>query len=362
MRTFEGVLSKIPAATFAWRSPSNIALIKYWGKREGQVPQNPSLSMTLQNAYTEMILSYEKCSGTAQEKISLEFLFEGKQNPQFAKRIGAFLLSLLPTYPFLANVHLNISSRNSFPHSAGIASSASSMSALALCLCSMERHLCGTLTNEEDFFRKASALARLASGSACRSLYGGWVLWGAHDDFPGSSQEVGIALKTPIHERFQQWQNAILVVQASPKEVSSSQGHGMMVNHPFAEPRYQLANERMKTLVKALETGDVELVAQIVEGEAMMLHALMMSSQPYFLLIRPQTLLLLEKIRQFRHSQGMPVTFTLDAGPNVHLLYPLQVKEKVEEFIVRELIPLCENGLWIKDEIGHGPRPLKIIF
>ncbi len=129
-----------------WQSPSNIAIVKYWGKHGQQLPRNPSISFTLQAAYTETELSYVPRE-TAGEEISLDFFFEGQAQPAFAQKIVKFLgaLATEEILPFLTQFHLTIHSANSFPHSAGIASSASSMSALALCLCSMEQELFGTL-------------------------------------------------------------------------------------------------------------------------------------------------------------------------------------------------------------------------
>ena len=118
-----------------WRSPSNIAIIKYWGKHGVQLPRNPSISFTLNNAFTDMTLSYQAKS-KPDGKISLDFEFEERDKiEKFRQKIVAFLETQLPVFPFLIDFDLKIESSNSFPHSAGIASSASSMSALALCLC-----------------------------------------------------------------------------------------------------------------------------------------------------------------------------------------------------------------------------------
>ena len=106
-----------------------------------------------------MELQYEPKSDDG--KISLSFEFEGKTNQPFADKIERFLIKILDQFPILSAFHLVIKSENSFPHSTGIASSASSMSALALCLCSMEQNETGNLSQKEDFFQKASTIARL---------------------------------------------------------------------------------------------------------------------------------------------------------------------------------------------------------
>ena len=114
------------------RSPSNIAIVKYWGKHGNQLPNNPSISFTLNNCYTETKVIYSKSENP--NEIEMDFYFEGKENQAFKNKIEKFLQANKEHFTFLNGLHLNIESHNSFPHSSGIASSASSMSALILCL------------------------------------------------------------------------------------------------------------------------------------------------------------------------------------------------------------------------------------
>jgi diphosphomevalonate decarboxylase len=158
------------------QSPSNIALVKYWGKRPIQLPQNPSISFSLSTSKTKMEISYIQTKSRTEDFVDL--YFEDKLNPAFGQKIQKYLLSITKYLPFLSRFKLEIKSNNTFPHSSGIASSASSMSALALNLCLLERKLFGTLIEERDFLAKASFLARLASGSASRSVYAGFTIWG----------------------------------------------------------------------------------------------------------------------------------------------------------------------------------------
>jgi len=112
----------------------------------------------------------------------------------------------------------------------------------------------------------------------------------------------------------------------------------------------------MKTI---LENGDVAEFIKIVESEALTLHAMMMTSMPYYILMKPNTLEIINSIWKYRNATGIPVCFTLDAGANVHVLYPQNVKEKVLEFITKELIGYCENSQYICDEIGTGSERIK---
>jgi len=341
-----------------WQSPANIALVKYWGKKGHQIPANPSISFTLNNAYTEMSLQWET-KPTASDNVDLTFYFEGKENPKFRQKIGDFLQTCLNEYSFLKELKLVIHSENSFPHSAGIASSASSMSALALCLCSLEKIFLGTLQTESEFFHKASFLSRLASGSASRSVYGGLVTWGKIPGLDYTGDEVASPLQTPIHENFRNYQDAVMVVSRGEKATSSRAGHALMDAHPFKEARYAQAYQNIKDIIKAIETGDYETFGKITETEALTLHGLMMTSDPSVLLLQGNSLEIIHRLRTFRDHKRLPVCFTIDAGPNIHILYPAEVKKEVDSFIVNELSQFCESNYWIADKTGNGPKQLQ---
>ncbi len=340
--------------TITHKSPSNIALIKYWGKHGVQLPNNPSLSFTLTNAFTETKLEYKsKSEDESKSEISLEFWFEEQKNEKFEQKIHKFLESLLPTQPFLGFVHFKIYSKNSFPHSAGIASSASSMAALALCLCELEKVLLNTLQNEEEFYHKASFLARLGSGSAARSVYSTIPIttWGKTEFIKNSSDLFASPYSLPIHDIFQNYQDTILIVSAEEKSVSSRAGHALMENNPFAETRYELAHSNLKKLIIALEKGDTETFIEVVENEAFVLHALMMCSSPPFILMETGTLTIIKKIQKYRQESNVPICFTLDAGANVHVLYPKKYEKECIDFIENELKPFCVNGKYLKDQL-----------
>lgn len=341
------------ANKITWRCPSNIALVKYWGKRPIQVPANPNLSMTLSKAYTEMTM---EVTPIREGRPRLDFRFEGKERPGFEEKIDKYILSLLPEFPLLKSWHYKISSHNTFPHSTGIASSASSMGALGLCLASMMRNAQPHAMPDGDFYRLASRLARLASGSACRSVYGSYTIWGEEEGFPGTSDEFAIPLPGDVHPLFRDMQDAILVVSSREKEVSSRAGHALMEDHPYAAARYDMARRNVRLLVEAMKTGDAPEFIRITELEALNLHGLMMSSGKSYLLIEPGTIGIVQEIRRYREETGIPVCFTLDAGPNVHLLYPGQYREKVGAWITGSLTPFIENGRWIDDGIGQGPE------
>ena len=338
-----------------FKAPSNIALVKYWGKKGEQLPANPSISFTLTHCYTETSIDYERRSESSiasGDPFSFNFSFDGQPKPSFHPKISTFFERILPYLPFLKDYHFNIASHNSFPHSSGIASSASAMAALSVCLMKIAKEL-GETYAEEVFWQKASFLARLGSGSACRSVKGSIVVWGEHPAITGSSDEYGITYPLPVHEVFQNYQDTILLIDRGQKQVSSTVGHNLMHGHPFAEARFTQANENINQLISSFASGDIEHFMEIVESEALTLHAMMQTSIPYFILMRPNTLEVIQRIWQYRKDTKVPLCFTLDAGANVHLLYPKTSITEAKWFIEEELAQFCEGRLYIHDEVGQ---------
>ena len=339
-----------------WEAPSNIALVKYWGKFGAQYPKNPSMSFTLSKCVTQTSLAF-KPKENSSSSFSFDFIFEGKPTPSFHPKIEAFLERIELYTPFVKTHHLTIESNNSFPHSSGIASSASGMSALALGIMSIEKEINSEIS-EDYFFKKASFLARLGSGSAARSIQGPLVSWGLSDAIDGSSDLFGTPFRSKIHTVFQDYQDTILLIDKGQKNVSSSLGHDLMNNHHYATTRFDQARKNVEDLKSILANGDLTAFVSLVESEALTLHALMMASKPYFILMHPNTLHVLNKVWAYRKENKSALCFTLDAGANVHLLYPKSEREAVLKYIKGELSVYCQNNQFIEDQIGSGARKL----
>lgn len=342
--------------SLTWQSPSNIALVKYWGKHGIQLPDNPSLSLTLKNSVTVMELT--AVASKPGQGILSAFYFENQLNTAFAERFGTFIQSLHPIIPFLADLDIVIKSHNTFPHSAGIASSASGFSALALCICTLQQLYLEIPLDEKQFLQTASRIARLGSGSACRSVYPGYGAWGKTPIFTGSDDEWAISVNDDIHSGFEDLGDAVLLVSTFPKAVSSSRGHALMQHHPYRDARVAQASSNLQLLANSLRQGDWDTFIRITENEALSLHALMMSSSPGFIMMNQHTIDIIHRIRDFRQHASTPICFTLDAGPNVHLLYRKSDKSEIKHFIETELLAFCEDGRWIDDEAGNGPKRL----
>ena len=350
--------SNVEGGSVKWASPSNIALVKYWGKKENQIPENPSISFTLSYCKTITEITYSKRTGT---DFSFDIYFEGEKNEAFKPKIQTFFERIELYMPFLKDFHFNIETSNTFPHSSGIASSASGMSAIALCLMSIEQKLTKKQNESKEtlsyFNKKASFLARLGSGSACRSIEGELVVWGQNMSTL-SSDLYGVKFEGSVHQNFKNYQDTILLVDKGEKQVSSTVGHKLMYGHPFAKERFLQAHANLAKLTTILASGDLKEFVKIVESEALTLHAMMMTSMPYFILMKPNTLEIINKIWQFRAETNSNICFTLDAGANVHVLYPENEKENVLNFIKNDLVSFCQNGHYICDQIGKGANQI----
>lgn len=354
--------NSVEQISFTWQTPSNIALVKYWGKSEPQIPKNASISFTLSQSHTITTVEFKRkdASELNSESLSVDFelYFEGKKKDDFKPKIAKFFDRILAYCPYLLDYTLTIHSENSFPHSSGIASSASGMSAIAMCLMSLEQSLSEVELTDEFIHQKASFLARLGSGSASRSIEGPLVVWGEHPSIEGSSDLFGVPFAFEVHPIFNNYQDTILLVDKGEKQVSSTVGHNLMHNHPFAEQRFQQANDNLTKITSYFQNGDIDSFIRLVESEALSLHAMMLTSDPYFILMKPNTLEIINAIWSYRKETGSKVCFTLDAGANVHVLYPESEKESVLQFIENELAKFCQKNQYICDVTGLGAKKI----
>ena len=325
--------------------PSNIALIKYWGKYENQIPANPSISYTLNQCRT--ITEMEFAEG---ENFSVRLFLSGKEETKFAEKTAKYLAGIEKYLPWVLLGSFVIKTENTFPHSSGIASSASGFGALAKCLMALDKEISGEKSPEETL-QRASLLARLGSGSACRSLYNGLVVWGATPVVSGSADEYAVPYPvSEIHPIFRDFNDWVMLIHEGQKSVSSTVGHGLMNGNPYAQVRFAEAAKNFFTLQEILKNGDMDGFIKLVEHEALTLHAMMMVSDPAFILMQTGTLEIIHKVWDFRRETGLPLFFTLDAGANVHLLFPNDgQQERIKAFIETELLAYTQSGGVVKD-------------
>ncbi|MFN8499533.1 MAG: diphosphomevalonate decarboxylase [Anaerolineae bacterium] len=281
------------------RSNANIAFVKYWGTRDRRlnIPYNDSLSMNLSDAVTVTTAHFGDYPA---DSLVIDGHAAGAAQVARASRHLDHIRRLAGT-----DARARIVSRNSFPMGTGMASSAAGFAALTLAASAA----LGLDLSE----RELSALARLGSGSACRSIPGGFTLWHAGHDHASSFAET---IAPPDH-----WdlRDVTAVVSAAHKEVSSAQGHGLADTSPFLGARLADLPRRMNRVRAALAARDIEALGEELEAEAIALHVLAMTSRPPLLYWEPATLEIMQLCRQWR-AEGVAVYFTLDAGPNVHLM------------------------------------------
>ena len=333
--------------TIQVESPSNIALVKYWGKHGIQLPLNPSISFTLSKAKTITRLEWEPG-----DSFELIFLFDGQRKAEFEPKLHSFFQRISALAPEIVKGHFLIDSKNTFPHSSGIASSASAFSALAIGIAAILQQIRG---EESLSLQMASEMARLGSGSAARSVFAHASVWGRHESIRGSADEYGIGVGEELHPLFRNYRDTVLLIDSGTKSVSSTAGHALMNGHVFGKARIDQGFRNCSRMLQILRSGDIDAFIPLLEQEALTLHALMMSADQPYLLMRPGTVATIEAIRSYRSETGIPVSFTLDAGANVHLLFPEHEEQKVNKWVDEVLIEHCANG-YLCDVVGEGPQ------
>ncbi len=340
-----------------YKCPSNIALVKYWGKKaEGiQLPANASISFTLTDLCATTTIQATKTNEILTEAAFI-FELDGKLKPSFEPKIASFLRRIWNDYSVLHTHRLYIKSSNNFPHGAGIASSAAGFGALGLCLAHLQQEFSGNAFT--DFNAEASRIARLGSGSACRSLYGGLAIWGEIQEILETSDEHATAF-TQYHHEFNRWKDCVLLVDEGEKSVSSTQGHAQLDNNMYAQARYQAARLSMQKLLKAMQGNNIPQFINTVESEALQLHAMMMAGPMPYILFKPNTVAIIEKIWEFRSSSLLPLCFTLDAGANVHLLYDGAHEKEILNFVENQLLPYCSKNKYLCSALGGTPTQIK---
>lgn len=317
------------------RAGSNIAFIKYWGVADAQInlPLNNSISMTLADAHTTTTVEW--LLDTANDEITID----GRRlDEHAAERIVRHLDRLRS----LAGVTLRarVVSQNNFPMASGIASSASGFAALTVAGCA-------ALGLEMDATR-LSALARRGSGSASRSLFGGFVEWEqGHDD----ASSVAHQIATP-----ERWALAdiVAVVSGAAKAVSSEHGHTLAASSPLNDGRIASLPCALGEVRDAIAQCDLRLLGPIIERDALAMHAVMMTGTPSLIYWQPGTLEIIQAVRRWRQQDGLPVYFTIDAGPNVHVICEASNAAAVEQ---RLLQLACVQSI-IASKPGGAPQLL----
>lgn len=297
------------------RAPSNIALIKYMGKSDGNVPCNTSLSYALEGLYTEVTLrliekreeaSEENRTGTEEKEKSADFFENSSLSEPEVERFLKHLRYVKKLTNFGGQFY--VVSRNSFPMSAGIASSASSFAALTMCAFKAISDIRGIQMPSKEFMGDVS---RVGSGSSCRSFFSPWCIWRVEN---GASVIEKVDIPLELDHR-------LILVDTKAKEVLSSEAHRRVQTSLLMERRAERAEMRCEKLIAALRDVNWQEAYQICWEDFWDMHALFETSNPAFGYMLPKTLEVLRKVRSFWKEKGDGPIATVDAGPNVHLLW-----------------------------------------
>ncbi len=294
----------------------NIALIKYWGNRDNdlRLPANGNISMNLDGLFTRSTVTFSASSGTDSLRIS-----DNPVTGPSLERVSLFL-DLVRQMAGI-NECAEVVSENNFPIGTGIASSASAFSALALA----SSEAAGITLTE----RELSRLARRGSGSASRSIPGGFVEWYMGETDLDSYAE---SIAPPEH-----WDlvDCVAVVSTEHKKTGSIAGHPLAPTSPLQAARVADAPRRLDLCGKALMKRDFDALSAIVELDSNIMHAVMMTSNPGLFYWKPASIRVMESVREWR-KDGLQVMYTVDAGPNIHVISPREQSESVEKSL-REL-------------------------
>ena len=292
------------------RACANIAFIKYWGNRDHalRLPANASLSMNLDSLHATTTVRFD----ASLEADQLTLNGKHADGPTL-ERVAAHLDHVRRLASF--DTRAEVISENSFPMGTGIASSAAAFAALSLAASAA-----AGLTLSE---RELTTLARRGSGSASRSVPGGFVEWHAGDAHEASYAE---SIAPAEH-----WElvDLIAVISEEHKAVGSTAGHRLADSSPLQSARVADTPRRLEACREALLARDFAAIADVVEDDALQMHAVMMTSQPSLIYWLPTTLHVMAAVRQWREA-GYPACFTIDAGPNVHVLCPAEQADDIE--------------------------------
>lgn len=318
-------------------APANIAFIKYWGARDldRALPVNPSISMTLENCVTKCTVDLLGHGGEDEIWLAEPGGGFGTPEPEFTDRVRNHLDRIRRwagrTEP------LRVATRNTFPTAGGLASSASGFASLTLAA--------AAALGKKASPHELSLLARRSgSGSACRSVFGGFVEWSADES---DEQSYARQLARPEH-----WdlRDVIAVVEIGPKSVPSLEGHRRALTSPYFAKRQELLADRLDIVRRAIRDRDLDSLGPVLEEEAVDLHLIAMSSHPPIFYWSPGTVAVLRAVRELR-QEGLHAWVTMDAGANVHVICDADSEEEVAE----RLEDLPAVGFVIRDGVGPGP-------
>jgi diphosphomevalonate decarboxylase len=320
-------------------SPANIAFIKYWGMVDSELylPASSSISMTLDACNTRVTVEFSQ-----EDEVWVRFFQSHWRKLQPESIKAKALFSQIERLKKKCGITqgVRILSQNSFPNDAGIASSASSFSGITAALLLLFKR--GDLVEDKVELSRQVRLA--GSGSAVRSVYGGYVEFMAGHDHESS------CARQLSDENHWQLADLVAVVDAGKKKASTSQGHALTQSSPLFQARIKGAEERLGRCRRAIEVRDFQLLGEVVEEDCVSMFAVMMTSKPPLYYWQAGSMAIIQQVIRWREEEGLPVYFTFDAGANAHVL----VEVERAELIRLKLEAMPEVKWVIEDKTGKG--------
>lgn len=336
-------------------APANIALIKYWGKENNQIPQNSSVSLTLGGfrAFTSVQVRgrfFPNDESNPRPIGSWQALLPGCDTwEKPPPRMEIWLQTLF--HSWAPEIRLRIESENNFPTACGVASSAAGFAALTGAiadLLQLHKHF-----SNEELNLWLTEWSRLGSGSATRSA----LLTDATPFVAWERQSCTASATYPVevHSSLRELQHCLVVLDTQPKRVSSTAGHSAALSSPFHTLRLGAIPHTFAATLAALKSGDFDTLAGNSEADATAIHAIMHTSEPASRHLTEQNAALLAKFMHQRNQAGVAAFWTMDAGPNIHLLFLPAAAPFVRAFLEEQLQETKAGILW-----SHSRLPLQL--
>lgn len=321
------------------RANSDIALIKYWGKkdRELRLPANGSLSMILDSLHSTTTVEF--LQSLVEDQVTIDGFTEDGEASRVIKHLDRVRLIAKEKGLIKKDIFAKVVSKNNFPKSTGLSSSGSGFAALTIA----SSEAIGLSLNQKEL----SILARKGSGTACRCVCGGFVQW-----LDGDSSETSFSQSFASSSQMK-IRDLVAIVSEDKKLIGSTEGHDLAQSSPFFKARQERMKEKLAKAKEAVLTNDFVALGELAEAEALEFHSILLTSSPTILLFYPGTIEVMQKVRQLRRD-GLPAYFTINTGFNVHVLTLPEHEESVRQAL--QALPRVKKI--ISSGVGEEPQEI----
>ncbi len=322
------------------RAGNDIALVKYWGKKDKvlRLPANGSIALILDSLHTTTTVEFQ--SQLDQDQVTIGGVVEEGEASRVIKHLSRIRELAKAKGLIDQDIFAKVTSENNFPMSTGLSSSASGFAALTIAA----SRAIGLELSE----RELSILSRQGSGSSCRCVCGGFVEW-----LDGNDSETSYA-QTILPASDWVLRDLVVIVSEDKKELGSTEGHDLAETSPFFNTRQTHIQAKLDRVRAAVMARDFVTMGEIAEAEALEFHTILLTSQPNMLLLYPGTVAVMHAVRRLRQT-GTPAYFTINTGFNIHVLTLPEHEAQVQA----ALSQLSDVQKIIPSGVGERPRFLE---